>query len=43
MFRIAYFLLAIPLLLVTGCGSDIAGKAGWPDSRNNMTSDGNGP
>jgi hypothetical protein len=43
MFRIAFFLLAIPLLAVGCSGSDIAGKAGWPDSRNNMTSDGNGP
>jgi hypothetical protein len=46
MFRIAFFLLAIPLLAVGCSGSDIAGKASWPDwtaSRDRMTSDGNGP
>jgi hypothetical protein len=48
MSRLAFMLIAIPLLLATGCsGSDIAGKAGWPgwpDSRETMTyNEGNGP
>jgi hypothetical protein len=48
MSRLAFVLIAIPLLLATGCsGSDIAGKAGWPgwpDSRETMTyNEGNGP
>jgi hypothetical protein len=48
MIRLAFMLIAIPLLLATGCsGSDIAGKAGWPgwpDARETMTfNEGNGP
>lgn len=47
MTRLALILIAIPLLLAAGCsGSDIAGKAGWPDwsaSSDRMISDGNGP
>jgi hypothetical protein len=45
MSRLAFMLIAIPLLLATGCsGSDIVGKAGWPDSRETMTfNEGNGP
>jgi hypothetical protein len=46
MFRIAFFLLAIPLLAAGCTQSDIAGKDGWPGwspSRDAMTSDGNGP